>query len=273
MPLAVVVRGRQPAARLHPPPYAHPQAPYAAQHPSYGLGTESQLGSYRSDPASGYPPASPNNSARLLSIAGAPPGAVAPRMYGVGYGGEGRASSKKKRLVALGALAGVVLVAAAVVIPVGGSGGSGNNVVGAVTCADGSSVVMEDEESFVYNNSFGGYYRSCDVPLSYVVFHCPASSILSLTIYVKWQSPQIGIRNCAHVPPRPLDNIHQTQTQTLDWFSFSTAILWSAATGLITTLCLCDYQFQKLSLSERASMPLDAADANADVRPMTMFDR
>ncbi|KAJ7466525.1 hypothetical protein FB451DRAFT_413937 [Mycena latifolia] len=164
-----------------PGAYAHPQAPYAAQHPSYGLGTESQLDSYRDDPAAGYPPASPNNSALLLPMAGAPPGAVAPRSYGAGYNGAGRAGGKKKRLIALGALAGVILVVAAVVIPVyflvikkhsdsnsssgGGAGaanagGGGNNVVGAVTGADGSSVVTENGESFVYNNSFGGYWAA-----------------------------------------------------------------------------------------------------------------
>ncbi|KAJ7466553.1 hypothetical protein FB451DRAFT_414552 [Mycena latifolia] len=162
----------------HAGPYTHPQAPYAAQHPSYG--TESQLDSYRDDPAAGYPPASPNNSALLLPMAGAPPGAVAPRSYGAGYNGAGRAGGKKKRLIALGVLAGVILVAAAVVIPVyflvikkhndsnssgGGpgaanAGGGGNNVVGAVTGADGSSVVMENGESFVYNNSFGGYWAA-----------------------------------------------------------------------------------------------------------------
>ncbi|KAJ7466517.1 glycoside hydrolase family 5 protein [Mycena latifolia] len=165
----------------HAGPYTHPQAPYAAQHPSYGLGTESQLDSYRDDPAAGYPPASPNNSALLLPMAGAPPGAVAPRSYGAGYNGAGRAGGKKKRLIALGVVAGVILVAAAVVIPVyflvikkhnasnsssnGGAGaanagGGGNNVVGAVTGADGSSVVMENGESFVYNNPFGGYWAA-----------------------------------------------------------------------------------------------------------------
>ncbi|KAJ7120635.1 glycoside hydrolase family 5 protein [Mycena filopes] len=148
-----------------PHAYAQPQAPYASSAP---FGTTSQLAAYRDDP-NAYPPASPNASGVLL----APTGGAGSQ---AGYNGYPSASSpkRKRRLIGLGALAAVVIVAAAVVLPVyflvikkhndaaaasraANTGGKGA-VVGAVTGAGGSTVTTADGASFVYNNSFGGYW-------------------------------------------------------------------------------------------------------------------
>ncbi|KAJ6528562.1 glycoside hydrolase superfamily [Mycena capillaripes] len=161
--------------------YAQPHAPYAST-PGQ---SQSHLtdGGYRDDPSAGYPPGSPNNSGMLLpATAATPRGALADRSYGGGgYNGysAGGGSGKKKRLIGLGVVAGIIIIAAAVVIPIyflvikkhndnaavssssggGGSGGkTGNAVVGAVTGGDGSTVVTSTGTSFVYNNSFGGYW-------------------------------------------------------------------------------------------------------------------
>ncbi|KAJ7463501.1 glycoside hydrolase family 5 protein [Mycena galericulata] len=118
-------------------------------------------------------------------------GAGAERAYGGagGYSGRGRGrggSTRKKGLVGLGVVVAVIIVAAAVVIPVyflvikkhhdaaaaasggsgGGSGGAGSGggvkgSVGAVTTGgDGSTVTTDSGETFVYKNSFGGYWVS-----------------------------------------------------------------------------------------------------------------
>ncbi|KAJ6528287.1 glycoside hydrolase family 5 protein [Mycena vulgaris] len=148
--------------------YAHPQSPYAVHNPGYG--TESRAESYRDDPV--YPPvSSPNNSALLLSTSASKP--AASRDYGAPSGTSGR----KKRLIGLGIVLGLVVVAAAVVLPIyflvikkhssssgsgasGSGSGAGTNVVGAVTGGDGSTVVTASGASFVYNNSFGGYWMA-----------------------------------------------------------------------------------------------------------------
>ncbi|KAJ7929518.1 glycoside hydrolase [Mycena leptocephala] len=158
-------------------------APYSQPYAS-----QSQLAAYQDDPSGGYPPPSPNNSSLFLSSPGG--AGAAPRSYGGGAGagsnwyggsGSGGASKKKKRLIGLGVVAAVVIVAAAVVLPLyflvikkhhddsaaasGGGGNAsggkgGNNVVGAVTGGDGSTVVTSTGQSFVYKNSFGGYWMS-----------------------------------------------------------------------------------------------------------------
>ncbi|KAJ7639881.1 hypothetical protein B0H17DRAFT_1149170 [Mycena rosella] len=153
----------------------HPQAPYASPYGAYT--TDSQLTEYRDDPV--YPPASPNNSAHLLPTGASAENAAPSRSYGASYvpGARGAAASRtKRRWIGLGVVAGIIVVAVAVVLPVyflvikkhndaasgtasGGSGAGGSKgVVGAVTGGDGSTVVTANGSSFVYNNSFGGYW-------------------------------------------------------------------------------------------------------------------
>ncbi|KAF8173134.1 glycoside hydrolase superfamily [Mycena galopus ATCC 62051] len=124
-----------------------------------------------------------------LFFAQAPPpihpsayGGFVPSSGGVGYAGAGsvvRRQSKKKRRIAFGALAAFVIVAVAVILPVyflvikkhhtsggsssssgggGQSGGGGGKGETAITGGDGSTVVTDSGETFVYNNSFGGYW-------------------------------------------------------------------------------------------------------------------
>ncbi|KAJ6502951.1 glycoside hydrolase family 5 protein [Mycena vitilis] len=141
------------------------------------LGTD---GGYRDDPGG----VARDNSGLLLPSGAAPMGAAGAEYPARGAGGGG-ASRRKKRLVGLGVLAGLVLVAVAVVLPVyflvikehndasagggagaasaGGSGGDGSggtSVVGAITGGDGSTVVTSTGETFVYRNSFGGYWMA-----------------------------------------------------------------------------------------------------------------
>lgn len=165
-----------------------PQPSYAAENLNPSL-RSSQAYSYRDDPES-YPPASPNNSTALLPAGSSAPDAVADRTYDTGYGAApGPSSAKKRRLIGLGALAGVIIIALAVVLPVyflvikkhnntaaaaaassptttsASSGGDGNGsggkpIVGAVTGGDGSTVVTANGDSFTYTNPFGGYCAS-----------------------------------------------------------------------------------------------------------------
>ncbi|KAJ7355225.1 glycoside hydrolase [Mycena albidolilacea] len=146
----------------------------------------SQADPYRDDYP--QPSPSPNNSTALLPTSASP----AP---GASYGTEktssaGEAVEKRRRPLGLilGALAALVVVILAVVLPVyfvvvkkhhnaassapgssgdsgsdsgssgGGGGGTGGKVVGAVSGGDGSTVTTVNGDSFVYNNSFGGYW-------------------------------------------------------------------------------------------------------------------
>ncbi|KAJ7877774.1 glycoside hydrolase family 5 protein [Mycena leptocephala] len=164
-----------------------PQPSYATENLNPSL-RSSQAYSYRDDPES-YPPASPNNSTALLPAGSSAPDAVADSSYDAGYGAApGPSSAKKRRLIGLGALAGVIIIALAVVLPVyflvvkkhnnttaaaaaassptttsASSGGDGNGsggkpIVGAVTGGDGSTVVTANGDSFTYTNPFGGYW-------------------------------------------------------------------------------------------------------------------
>ncbi|KAJ7487059.1 glycoside hydrolase family 5 protein [Mycena latifolia] len=183
--------------REHTPLPTFPSTPYSdfpQPQPQYArdsLGasrTASQTDSYRDDPDAGYPPPSPNNSGFLLPTTGAAGGAVPEPAYSAGYAAPAARSSKgKRRLIGLGVLVGVVLVAVAVVLPVyflvikkhngtaavsaatpsassGTSSSSGDDtggktgIVGAVTGGDGSTVTTASGETFIYNNSFGGYW-------------------------------------------------------------------------------------------------------------------
>ncbi|KAF7367193.1 Glycoside hydrolase family 5 protein [Mycena sanguinolenta] len=141
----------------------------------------SQADSYRDDP-DGYPASSPNNSTALLPSA---------PTQGVGsvsaaYGTEPKSGlTKRRRMLGFGALAALIVVILVVVLPVyfvvvkkhhgsaassaiGGNSGSagsstsgdsgGTTIVGAVTGGDGSTVTMANGQSFIYNNSFGGYW-------------------------------------------------------------------------------------------------------------------
>ncbi|KAF8178886.1 glycoside hydrolase superfamily [Mycena galopus ATCC 62051] len=146
----------------------------------------SQVDPYRDDPEA-YPPSSPNNSTALLG----PPTSTTPRAasadpaYGAAESSAYPAKRGRGRTLGLWALAALVVVVLAVVLPVyfvvikkhngtaasssslgGSSGASGNSstssggtpVVGAVTGGDGSTVITADGSSFIYNNSFGGYW-------------------------------------------------------------------------------------------------------------------
>ncbi|KAF7328260.1 Glycoside hydrolase family 5 protein [Mycena venus] len=162
------------------PQYAHGLSPSVRS---------SQVGSYRDDPDA-YPASSPNNSTALLPTTSSPaPGATAERSYGAAYPSDSSSPAKKRGLLRFGALAAaLIVVILAVILPVyflvikkhndnaassaiggSGSGGSGNNsttsggggggkIVGAVTGGDGSTVTTANGETFVYNNSFGGYW-------------------------------------------------------------------------------------------------------------------
>ncbi|KAJ7215034.1 glycoside hydrolase family 5 protein [Mycena pura] len=172
-------------------------SPYALapNQPSYNPYAHS-LDSYRDEPDAAYPPPSPDGSGMLLPST-PPVRAAHSAAYGdAGYTAStgayvpGRASAqerKKRRLIGLGALAALIVVAAAVVIPVyffvikkhndgskstssnvsaggGGGGGSGNSNTGgtgparAISGGNGSTVFTTSGQSFVYNNSFGGFW-------------------------------------------------------------------------------------------------------------------
>ncbi|KAJ7235008.1 glycoside hydrolase superfamily [Mycena haematopus] len=102
-----------------------------------------------------------------------------------GYAGAGsvvRRETKKRRRIALGGVTALVVVALAVVLPVyflvvrkrhsspgdpesgsGGSGASGGGAAGGaatqpISGGDGSTVTTESGVTFVYTNSFGGYW-------------------------------------------------------------------------------------------------------------------
>ncbi|KAJ6452459.1 glycoside hydrolase family 5 protein [Mycena sanguinolenta] len=140
----------------------------------------SQADSYRDDPDT----PSPNNSTTLLPSAptrgtGADP---------AGYGTEPKSGrAKNRRMLGFGVLATLIVVILAVVLPIyfvvikkhhhgsaassapgGGDSGSGDSgsstggggkpVLGAVTGGDGSTVTMVNGQTFIYNNSFGGYW-------------------------------------------------------------------------------------------------------------------
>ncbi|KAJ7035081.1 glycoside hydrolase family 5 protein [Mycena alexandri] len=163
--------------------YSDFASPLPGQHPS-AFGTDSQLAAagagYRDDPR--YPPASPNNSDLLLAPGAAAAGAGS---YGSGgYNGYPVSSrtSKKRRLIGLGALVALLVIAVAVVVPVyflvikkhhssaaasgasggasgaGGAANTGGKSGAVVTGGGGSTVLTADGTSFVYNNSFGGYW-------------------------------------------------------------------------------------------------------------------
>ncbi|KAK1221925.1 hypothetical protein PQX77_015253 [Marasmius sp. AFHP31] len=120
---------------------------------------------------------SPNNSSPLL--AGAPNKAEG----GEGYESQALAgNSKGKKRTTMWVLIGaaiVIIVALAVVLPVyfvvikpnndknsgaagsggvGGGSGNGHSPTGATSGGDGSEVITEDGETFVYKNSFGGFW-------------------------------------------------------------------------------------------------------------------
>ncbi|KAJ7487024.1 glycoside hydrolase family 5 protein [Mycena latifolia] len=139
----------------------------------------SQTDSYDVDLAASYPPPSPNNSALLLAPIGATARPVSDRSYRARYGATGGRNLKgKRRLVGLAALVGVVLVVAVIVIvfvviqkhndaatesstpsaDTSSITGGAINVVGAVTGGDGSTVTTSTGDTFIYNNSFGGYW-------------------------------------------------------------------------------------------------------------------
>ncbi|KAJ7182204.1 glycoside hydrolase family 5 protein [Mycena crocata] len=161
----------------------NPQMVYAVQsQPSYG--TASQADSYR--------PPSPDQSTTILPTVPGVRGGDHPnqRTYSGPWtpapsGLTAGAPPSKKRRVAIGVVVGIIVVVLAVVLPVyflvikkhndqpatvaGGSsgggngqnsGGSGGNVVGAVTGGDGSTVMTDSGATFVYKNSFGGYWVS-----------------------------------------------------------------------------------------------------------------
>ncbi|KAJ6449848.1 glycoside hydrolase family 5 protein [Mycena sanguinolenta] len=156
-------------------PRAAPPSPNTAANSPYGgyQASQSQFLNaepYHDDPT--YPPASPNNSGMHLPLAPS----SAHRHVDRSVTGGGR--SRGRRWVLVGVLA-VVVVAAAVVIPLyflvikkhhdddasgskNGSGttASGKTVLGAISGGDGSTVTTTTGESFVYNNSFGGYWLS-----------------------------------------------------------------------------------------------------------------
>ncbi|KAJ7692238.1 glycoside hydrolase superfamily [Mycena rosella] len=161
--------------------FPQPQPPYARDSGAPSR-TESPADSYRD-----YPPTSPNNSAQLLPTSAAAPHAVSGKEYGTGYGATAsRKSPRSRRLLGLGVLAGVIVVVLAVVLPVyflvikkhndnaaasssssgtgsssgtsGGDNSGGKGVVGAVTGGDGSTVTTANGDTFMYNNSFGGYW-------------------------------------------------------------------------------------------------------------------
>jgi hypothetical protein len=77
------------------------------------------------------------------------------------------ASSKKKRWIGLGVIAGIIV---AVVLPVyflvvkkhkhQGAAGAAAAATGPVTGGDGSTVVTDGGATFVYRNPFGGYCGS-----------------------------------------------------------------------------------------------------------------
>ncbi|KAJ7086334.1 glycoside hydrolase family 5 protein [Mycena belliarum] len=173
----------------NPPPQTAPYSPYSdGQYPAHPYAQPlrpavESLDSYRDDPV--YPPGSANNSALLLPTSTAAPGAMSQRSYGPDYGGPyaARSSGKKKRAIGFGVVAAIIVIAAAVVLPVyflvikknnastaaaassnnsgkNGTSTSGGKVIGAVTGGDGSTVMMTSGATFVYNNSFGGYWAA-----------------------------------------------------------------------------------------------------------------
>ncbi|KAJ7662453.1 glycoside hydrolase superfamily [Mycena rosella] len=145
-----------------------PSSPYSDYpQPSYGLAPSqnaSQAELYRDDPETSYPPPRPTTPRSSSPLPLRPP------------------ARARARATALGAIASVILVAVAVVLPVyflvikkhndsaassatsSPSNGTSSSdtpstaVVGAVTGGDGSTVITAAGESFVYNNSFGGYW-------------------------------------------------------------------------------------------------------------------
>ncbi|KAJ6502722.1 glycoside hydrolase [Mycena vitilis] len=154
-----------------------PQRPFTGEGINPSL-RSSQAYSYRDDPETSPP--SPNNSTALLPASSSIPPAVVDDPYGKD---AARGPSKKRRWIGLGALAALIIIVLAVVLPVyflvvkkknnnvavassqpsgsssSGSGGSGGKgIVGAVTGGDGSTVITANGDSFVYNNSFGGYW-------------------------------------------------------------------------------------------------------------------
>ncbi|KAJ7448949.1 glycoside hydrolase family 5 protein [Mycena latifolia] len=168
-----------------PVPPSSPYRDFAPPQPSYALNPSqntSRTDLYRDDADTpSYPPSSPNHSALLLPTSDGT-AAAAERSYGTGYGAPTKRSvAKKRRLIGLGAVVGVLIVAAAVVVPIyflvikkhndsaasaaaspsasgAGSSGDTKSVVGAVTGGDGSTITTTSGGSFVYNNSFGGYW-------------------------------------------------------------------------------------------------------------------
>ncbi|KAJ6536155.1 glycoside hydrolase [Mycena capillaripes] len=134
----------------------------------------SQVNPFRDDSDTS---SSSNNSTAHLPASSAAPGAATEGSHGAA------GPSKKRRLIRLGALAGLVVVVLAIVLPVAflvgkkhndntaASSGvpsspgdnsttesGGKTVVGAVTGGDGSTVIMANGESFTYTNPFGGYW-------------------------------------------------------------------------------------------------------------------
>ncbi|KAJ7212469.1 glycoside hydrolase superfamily [Mycena haematopus] len=161
-----------------------PDPAYASAHGLNPSLRSSQADPYRDDPDA-YPP-SPNNSTSLLPSSAPRRRADAEPSYGTEPKGG---PAQRRRRLGLGALAALVVVVLAVVLPVyflvikkhksttassslgsgDSGGGSGNNgtstgtggaapIVGAVRGGDGSTVITANGDSFIYNNSFGGYW-------------------------------------------------------------------------------------------------------------------
>ncbi|KAJ7066845.1 glycoside hydrolase family 5 protein [Mycena belliarum] len=141
--------------------FPHPQPQYARASPSFGP-------SRTDSPASGplLPTAAPVDDEDSEEDEG-------------GVHEEGK--QRRRPLIALGALAALAIIVLAVVLPVyfvvikkpkssssasaskpdstsSGGGSTSGGVVAAITGADGSVVTAADGSTFVYNNSFGGYW-------------------------------------------------------------------------------------------------------------------
>ncbi|KAF7366076.1 Glycoside hydrolase family 5 protein [Mycena venus] len=149
--------------------------------PQYTLGLNpsvrsSQVDPYGDDPDA-YRPSSPNSSTARLPASSAAPvvatGAADDAAHEKGL--SSGSVSKKRRLIGLGALAGLVVVVLAVVLPVyflvikkhsdntaasspAPPGARGSQSWGVVTGGNGSTVTTANGDSFTYINPFGGYW-------------------------------------------------------------------------------------------------------------------
>ncbi|KAJ6533670.1 glycoside hydrolase superfamily [Mycena capillaripes] len=137
--------------------YPNPQGAYYATHPHT---------SYGHRPTGAYLASQDNSAAHPPTSAAA--GALAVHLYGH-YTPSSDASSKKKkkRWIGLGVIAAVIVV---MVLPVyflvvkkhkhQRTTEAAASTTGPVTGGDGSTVVMDGGVTFVYRNSFGGYWLS-----------------------------------------------------------------------------------------------------------------